>query len=261
MGDKMKRTMALALSVFATFLVIAMQPANAQTEGGEYELAVKKALAELKKVPADMAVLETSNKNLSKSDLVQIETSKMLDKQARRIKDVDAPALIRRAAEFDRKNQQTLASGCSANATADAALARRCNAANDAARAEMAAIQAAQRSVEKQAKMISDTRAAVNKTALANADKRKKNNAAINDLEAKKLGLFSQVIARSMNVVKAKAAASNACRTLTNNEEATCCLSVVSDGKDPKQCNAPLLFKLFENAGVFSTSEIRPLVR
>ena len=62
MGDKMKRTMALALSVFATFLVIAMQPANAQTEGSEYELAVKKALAELKKVPADMAVLETSNK-------------------------------------------------------------------------------------------------------------------------------------------------------------------------------------------------------
>lgn len=257
----MKRTIGLALSVFATFLVVIMQPANAQTGSSEYELAVKKALAELKKVPADMAVLEASNKKLSQSDLVQIDTSKMLDKQTRRIKDVDAPALIRRAQEFDRKNKQTLDSGCSANVTPDPALARRCNAANDLARTEMAAILAAQKSLEKQVKTIADTRAAVNRTTLQNAEKRKKNNAAIRDLEAKKLALFSQVITRSMNVVKAKAAASNACRQLTNNEQASCCLKVVSDGANPAQCNVPLLFTLFENAGVFSTSEVRPQVR
>lgn len=256
----MNSKIALALSVFATFLVVTTQPANAQTDS-DYELAVKKALAELKKVPADMAVLEASNKKLSQSDLAQIETSKMLDKQARRIKDVDAPALIKRAQEFDRKNKQTLDSGCSANATRDPALARRCNAANELARIEMAAIQAAQKSLENQVKMIGTTRAAVNKTTLQNADKRKKNNAAINDLEAKKLVLFSQVITRSMKVVKAKAAASSACKRLTNNEEASCCLKVVSDGSNPAQCNVPLLFKLFENAGVFSTSEVRPLAR
>ena len=106
--------------------------------------------------------------------------------------------------------------------------------------------------------MIGQTRTAVTVTTLDNFGQQKKNKAALTDLQARKLALYSQVITRSMNLVKGKAAASQACTSLPL-EKASCCLQVVSDGRGPAQCDAELLFKLFAKAGAFSTTEVMPI--
>jgi hypothetical protein len=252
---KMKTLLSLML-IFATVL-----SANAQTgeKKSETEIAIQKAMTELQQVPNDMRVLEESNKKLAISNQAQFDTRKMLDKLERKIREEDAPALTKQIEEFQAKMRRLLDSGCGADVTTDRELAMRCNAANDNARTERDKLMATQDNLNSQMQMINQTHQAVNTTTLENAAQQKKNNAALNDLQAKKLELYSQVIARSMSIVKNKAIASEACKTLTPLEKASCCLSVVSDGRNPAQCDVELIFKLFENAGAFRITEVRPI--
>lgn len=243
-----------------TTLLITLATATAQTneKKNEAEIAVEKAMIELRQIPSDMKVLEESNKKLAISNQVQDDTTKMLNKQEQQIKNEEVPALLSRARKFDENIQNVLNRGCGANQTTDPNLARFCNSENEKARIERDALLAAQDSLGKRMQMIADARKAVTRTTLANFAQEKTNNAAISDLQSKTLELHSQVITRSMSIVRSNAIASQACKTLSPLEKASCCLSVVSDGRNPAQCDVELLFKLFENAGAFRTAEVKP---
>lgn len=250
----MKMLLAMTL-MFATVLA-----ANAQTgkEKSEFEIAVQKAMTELRRVPSDLTVLDESNKKLAKSNQAQLDTTKMLDKLQRKIQYEDAPALDKKIDELNAKIQRTRASGCPEERTeVSVEMANRCNALNAETNRERATLAAAQDNLASQVQMINQTRQTVYTTTLENAAQQKKNDAVFNDLQAKKLALYSLVITRSMSIVRSKAVASKACATLPL-EKAHCCLSVVNDGKDPAQCDLELLFKLFEAAGAFSTTEVKP---
>jgi hypothetical protein len=176
----------------------------------------------------------------------------MLKKQANKLQYEDAPAIDKRIDELQEKARRLLASGCAADVTTDAELARRCNAANDEVRKERAAIKADQESLGEKAVWIGEMRQAAYDTTAKNATQQKKNNADYNDLLAKKLALFQDVITRSLSIVENQAVARKACVSLPL-EEAHCCLSVVNDRKNPKECDIGIeaLFNLFTNGGVF----------
>jgi len=249
----MKLLLAMMLMV-ATVL-----PANAQTEQSELEIAVQNAMTALRRIPSDLAVLDESNKKLARSNQEQTDTTQMLDKLQHKIQYGDFPALSKKIDELNEKIARTRASGCPEERTeVSVELANRCNALNAESRSERARLEVAQSNMNNQIKMINQTRQAVSTTTLENAAQQRRNNAALDDLQAKKLELYSQVITRSMNLVRSKAVASQSCKSLLPLEKASCCLSVVSDGTNPARCGVELLFKLFENAGAFSTTEVMP---
>lgn len=244
----MKLLFAIAL-MFATIL-----PANAQAEKSEIEIAIQNAMTVLRQIPGDLVVLDESNKKLAKSNQEQIDTTKVLDKQQHKIQYEEWPELSKKIDELNEKIARTRASGCPEERTAVAVeLAIRCNALNAESRGERARLEAIQNNMNSQIQTINQKRQTVSSTTLANAAQQKRNNAALDDLQSKKLSLYAQVITRSMNLAKSKAIASQSCKSLTL-EKAHCCLSVVSDGTNPAQCDVELLFKLFENAGAFSTT-------
>jgi hypothetical protein len=231
--------------------------ANAQTgkEKSELELAILKSMREVEEVPKDMLLIEESNKKLAMSNQAQTDTLEMLKKQANKLQYEDAPAIDKRIDEIQERARRLLADGCAADATTDAGLARRCNAANDALRKERDAIKADQESLGKRAVWIGEMRQAVYDTTLKNAKQQKQNNADFNDLQAKQLALFSGIITRSLSIVKNQAAARKACASLPL-ENSHCCLSVVNDGKNPEVCDIGVeaFFNLFKNGGVFPSN-------
>ena len=254
--------MKTLLTIILTFAAArTTTAARSEDKKSEAEVAVQGALVALREVPNDMKVIDDSNKKLAISNQTQTDTSKMLNVQEQKIRNEEAPALMARAQKFDENVQNVLNRGCGANQTTDPNLAKYCNDENEKARIERDAILAAQAAMSKRMQMIADTRKAVSDTVLANVEQTKKNNAAYNDLLAKKMSLQSTAITRSMGIVKSRAAASKACKSLKPNEKASCCLSVISDGRDPKQCDVELIFNLFEGAGVFGSNIVVPGTR
>jgi hypothetical protein len=242
----MKVLLAMTLA-FATALT-----ANAQ-ENSDLEIAIQTSMRELAQVPKDMLLIDESNKKLARSNQAQTDTTEMLNKQARKLQDEEAPAIDKRIDKLKEKARQLLASGCGADTTTDAELARRCNAANDELAKQRDALKADQESLKKRAVLIGEGRKAVAATTLKNAAQQKKNNADYNDLVSKKLALFQDVITRSLKIVERQAMASKACASLQPLENASCCLSVVNDGKPARECDIGVeaLFNLFKNGGVF----------
>ncbi|HEX9390759.1 MAG TPA: hypothetical protein VF928_05555 [Usitatibacteraceae bacterium] len=251
----MKTLLTIILTVAATITTTAAQSEEKKSDA---ETAVQGAMVELREVPNDMKLIDDSNKKLAISNQTQTDTTKMINALEQKIRNDDAPALMTRARKFDESVQNALSRGCGANQTTDPNLANYCNTENEKARLERDAILAAQAAMSKQMQMIADTRKAVADTTVANAAQTKKNNAAFNDLLAKKMGLQSVAITRSMSIVKSRAIAGKACKTLSPLEKASCCLSVVSDGRDPAQCDVELLFNLFEGAGAFGSNVVKP---
>lgn len=248
--------MKFLLAITLMFAAVLTANAQAEEERSEAEVEVQKAMTELRQIPSDIKLLDESNKKLAISNQVQTETTKMLNRQEQKIKNEDAPSLMGKVNEFDEKVQKILSRGCGANFTPDRELAEYCNAANDEARKERTSIEATQTDLRNRMQMIIQTRTAVSETTLKNFEQQGKNDAALNNLQARKLTLYSQVITRRMRLAKSNAIASQACKSLPL-EKASCCLQVVSDGRNPAQCDVELLFKLFENAGAFSTTEVR----
>jgi hypothetical protein len=245
----MKMLLAMTL-VFAT-----AQTANAQTgkEKSDLEIAIQTSMRELVQVPKDMLLIDESNKKLAMSNQAQTDTTEMLNKQARKLQYEDAPAINKRIDEIQERARRLLASGCAADTTTDADLARRCNAANDQMAKERDAIKADQESLKQKAVWIGEMRKAVAVITLKNAAQQKKNNADYNDLVAKRLALFQDVITRSLRIAEKQAVASKTCGTLQPLENAHCCLSVVNDGKPARECAIGIeaLYNLFKNGGVF----------
>ena len=245
----MKMLLAMTLA-FATAVI-----ANAQTgeEQSDLEIAIQTSMRELVQVPKDMLLIEKSNKELAMSNQVQTDTTGMLNKQARKLQDEEAPAIDKRADELQEKARRLLASGCGADTTTDAELAKRCNTANAELAKQRDALKADQESLKKRAVLIGEGRKAVTATTLKNAAQQKKNNADYNDLVTKKIALFQDVITRSLKIAERQAVASKACESLQPLENAHCCLSVVNDGKPARECDIGIeaLFNAFKNGGVF----------
>lgn len=233
---------------------------NAQAQGtkGDVVIGIQKAMGELLQIPKSISLIEESDNKIKASDQVQSETLIMLKRQEDKIRNEEAPALqdrINRLVEF---SKQQLNSGCSADVSSDLELVKRCNAANDQAGKERDEIQKATASIGSRMDLIRDGNAAVYATTTENFEKRKQNRAALADLQARKTALQKQIIAGSMSFPKSQAAARTACKSLPL-ETAHCCLSVANDSKTAAECDVELLFKVFQNAGVFSTPVVRPV--
>ncbi|HKO57773.1 MAG TPA: hypothetical protein VJ276_18035 [Thermoanaerobaculia bacterium] len=248
--------MKTVLAMFLTLAMAVTASAHAEEPKSDAEVALQKMMAELRQVPSDMKLIDESNANLAISNLDLAKTTKTIDKEARAMKDEEVPALIKRAQEFDDNIQVGLDRGCGAKQTTDPELAKYCNTANDEAAIEKKKLEEAQADLLHRMQMIPKRRKDVEVTTLANFEAKGKNDRARDALRSRQQELYSQIITRSMSLITSKAAATKACVSLPP-EEATCCLRVVSDGENPALCGVERLFKLFENAGVFSTSEVR----
>ncbi len=246
--EKMKVLLAMSL------VLVVAQGANAQARNeSDLEIAIRASMREVVQVSKDMVLIDESSKKLAISNQAQADTTEMVNKQARKLEYEDAPAINKRIDEIQERARQLLASGCAADTTTDPDLARRCNAANDEMAKERDAIKADQESLAKKAAWIGEMRNAVTNTTLKNAAQQKKNNADYNDLSAKKLALFQDVITRSLSIVERRAAAIKTCAALENPENTHCCLSVVNDGKPASACDMGIeaLYNQFKNGGVF----------
>lgn len=245
-----------------TFLLAMVVAANAvqDKKQSDAQEAIDKIMAELKDTLAELSVLDESDKKLALSNKIQLETTEMLNRTENKIKHEDIPALQQRAREADEMRQQAIDSGCPPEGgKAPIDLANRCNPIVRAHRAKVDKILEDKEVIEGNLATIKETREAVSKTTLANAKQQKENNARRDQLKANKLGLYSQLITNSMSIAKAKAAAVNACKSLSG-EQAHCCLSVVWDGANPERCEVELIYQVFEKAGIFSTTIIKPKV-
>jgi hypothetical protein len=243
--------MLLAMS----FVLAVAQTANAQTGNGngELEIAIQTSMRQVVLVSKDMVLIDESNQKLALSNQLQTDTTKILNEQARKLRDEDAPAINKRIDDVQERAQRLLDSGCNGKHTTDEDLAKRCSAANDEVAKEGEAIKADQKRLGDTAAWIVATRKAVADTTLKNAAQQKKNTADYNDLVAKKLALFQDVITRSLSIAERRARAIKTCAALQNPENAHCCLSVVNDGKSARECDMGVeaLYNVFMNGGVF----------
>jgi hypothetical protein len=135
------------------------------------------------------------------------------------------------------------------------ALANRCNPLIAASNEEHDKIVKAYQDLKDRLATIAKTRDAVAKTTLANFDRQKTNRARREELQVTKRDLMGQIISRSLSVIANKAAAVKACESLAG-EKAHCCLSVVSDGVNPAQCDVELLYQVLENGGAFQSRAV-----
>ena len=223
------------------------------------QAALGKVLAGLQAAMGELTALDESDRQLAASNRTQVETTAMLDRAEHKITDEVAPALDRRGQEWNLARQQAVDSGCppeGGETTPD--IAARCNPIAHALNIKHKQIEDDLQAMIREATTIRDTRQAVSQTTVANALKQKANNARRADLQAVKEQLYNESIAAALRLVQGKAAASQACKALES-ERAHCCLAVVWDGVNPKQCDVGLLFKVFEKAGLFSTNVVTPV--
>jgi hypothetical protein len=251
----LKITVLLAM----TLVFLAAVTADTQKrEKSEAEIAYEKSMTELDGTLSKLTAIAESNKKLAKSNQAQIDGLALLAKQERKILNVDGPALKEKIIEFNKMRARVIASGCPEEPTmVSQAEAVRCDALADQINEQHVSLQQAKKDQAGDLASIADMRVLSYNTTLENAKQQKQNNADSNDLEARKLVLFSEVITRAMKIVKNQAAARQACASRTLSlEESSCCLSVVDDGKNPKDCAMGVtgLYNLFKNGGVFSNN-------
>lgn len=250
---KIKMLLVAAL-IFASALTVAAQTEKPKSEA---EIALEKAITELGPTLNRLTALDESNKDLVRSMGILDLSIKENKRLKLKIDNEIRPALTERFVKLREKKTQLLASGCPEGAMVATELAKRCNAQIDKLNAEYVDLYAARVKQIRDADLIEKTLKDAYAATLENFTQQKKNNAAIEDLRVKKLELYKEVITRSLKVVKGAAAASDACKSLPL-EKASCCLSVVTDNRNPAECDVELLFKLFEKSGVFSTTEVKP---
>jgi hypothetical protein len=249
----------LGTLLMISLMSIAMST-NAQSDGerSATQVAIDKARADLKDAMRELSSLDDSDKSLARSNRAQSDTTEMLNRSETKIKTIDLPAIQERGRLWDIKRQNVINSGCPADGgIMDPATADRCNSIVRPLNIERARILKDYQNLESRAASIQKTRAAVTKTTVENAQKQKANNARRDDLQTQKLQLMSQVITRSLSLIADKAAATNACQSLPA-ERAHCCLSVISDGVDPKQCDVELVYNVLDGAGIFQGGAVVP---
>jgi len=208
---------------------------------------------------ARLKITQTRSEIGSKDNQRQIETSGMLDRSERRIRSEEIPAIVERGRHADVMRQNALNSGCpEGGGEVPIATANRCNPLVQAHRAEVERIEADVASIKQRLSTISAGREAVSQSTLANAQKQKENNARRQELDASQLQLQSQMAIRALAVAGNRGKATKACKAIKENEEAHCCLSVVSDGANPARCGVKLIYRVFLDAGLFGTAAVVP---
>jgi DNA repair exonuclease SbcCD ATPase subunit len=249
----MRVTLAILLTLAMTL------PLNAGSEQTETATdVIDQAIANLKPLMKEETTLDESDKKLARSNQTQIETLAMLNSAESKIRLEKGPALNERGKLWDQKRRDLIDSGCPPEGgVMPADIANRCNPLVRALNDEHEQIFREAQALKEQLLTIGATRAAVSETTANNAKQQKTNNARREDLMARKSKLYAQAIAALRNIGAAKAALSKECKDLTDLEAAHCCLSVIWDGVDPRQCNVELLYNVFEKAGFFHTSEVR----
>jgi hypothetical protein len=251
----MKALLALSLILATVVAASSQQAGEPKTDA---EIALQKMMAELRQVPSNIKLLDESNASLAISNQDLAKTTKTINKDEHAMTYEEVPALMQRAKAFDDSIQVPLNRGCGAKVTTDPELAKYCETANEAARIERTKLEKAKDDLVRRMQMIPQRRKDVEMKTLANFEAKGKNDRALKGLRSRQQELYSQIITRSMSVITNKAAATQACVALPP-EEATCCLRVVSDLENPALCGSEKLFKLFEKAGIFSSSEVRPV--
>jgi|GEM_PF-6510152 len=97
-----------------TLLLVMAQPAIATTVTipRPSQDAVSKAVADLKGPIAELSDLDKSDKDLAASKQVQADTTEMLDRDDKRLREVDYPALNERIDQFNAWRQRLIDSSC-----------------------------------------------------------------------------------------------------------------------------------------------------
>lgn len=257
--------MRTALAVALTLSVGLSADVFGQPRPSEGQAAIAKLREEMKVPGVRLQALDESDRKLAISDQAQIDTTDLLKRSERRILEEDRPRWKVRWDAFQLSKQQHIASGCPWDGgQLPEADADRCNRAIIPLNTELAAL------VKEEARLnglladIATTRQAVTDTTLANWRQRKTNYALRDDLEALKASqeaelrkLYVAAIIEAVGQAKLRDKASRACEAITKIEESVCCHRVVWDQVPPAQCDVPLIYGVFERAGIFQSTIIR----
>jgi hypothetical protein len=249
--------------LIATILMLAIvlptgaQAANSQSDA---QAALDQIAVDLKAALVELTAIDESDKKLAISNQVQIDTTEMLNRSERRIKMEEIPALQERGKAADEMRQQVIDMGCPPEGgEGPIELVNRCNPLAEKHRGIVENILEDMKVIKESLATIESTRQAVSETTLANAQQQKANNYRRDQLQATKLQLYNKMISQSLAIAKNKSIASQACKALSDVEEAHCCLSVVWDGANPDRCGVELIYQVFQRNGIFGTREVKPV--
>jgi hypothetical protein len=217
------------------------------------ELKINDTIAELK------ANSET-DKVIALSNQTQIDSTAMAKKQDARIHN-ELVKLQMRSDESDRMKQTIIDSGCpTSGGEVPAEIADRCNPLIREYNSMVEKIKREFAELLKQQETINQIWKSISDTTLANAEKKKKNDAERKELESNLRQLYAQRINQTIAKmgIKQKAEAAKQCKSISDLEAASCCMSVVMDGADPNRCNVVLVYKVLEQGSFFKTSVVVP---
>lgn len=203
---------------------------------------IDQAMQDLKGTLAQISALDETDRKLTRSNQVQIDTTKMLDRSENKIKHEVLPELKMKGEQWDIKRQNHIDSGCPAEGgRMPIEQANRCNPVTDVLNAEREELLQKFRDLKDQMETIDKTRRAVSETTLANAQQQKANNARRDELQARKKlqeGLLLTLRTKS-----------HSCQTQLRKKGVTCeaiklqCGMVQFDGADaglpPSEKDAP----------------------
>jgi hypothetical protein len=258
--------MKTLLTIALTFALLLSANSVQEKKPSEAQAAIDNLLAEMKGTLAKATALDESDRKLALSNQTQIDTTTMLNRSESKIKQEEIPKVDERVKKWNTKRQQHIDGGCPANATMlPKPEAERCNKETDALMAEHAQIAKDGNALIEQLVIIEQTRRSVSETTIANAQKQKENRALRDELEAtKKLQegelrkLYADRITEALSTLESKQKASEACKSIKDADKLHCCNSVVWDRVSRAQCDVPLIYTLFEKAGLFATPAVKP---
>jgi hypothetical protein len=250
--------------IVAMILFVAPSMDGQQTKRSETQIAINKLRALMAEPLAELSALAASDKALEVSNGVQITRGVTLDRLKRKI-ETDQMALNARLEALDEKKRQYVESGCPAGGgMLPPAVADRCNQERIPLNEEYATLTKEDEALKSQLATIAPTRQDVTDTTFSNFQKQKANAARREGLDAFNVAQESQLrklyltgIADVVKRADLRAKAVKACEAISPLETSVCCLGVVSDMRNPAQCNVPLIVRAFEKAGIFGTTIVK----
>lgn len=255
-------------ALLTTALVFAMAlPVGAarSQKPDEAKAEIDRIRGEMKDALGEVTALDRSDRALAMSNQAQIDTTKMLKDIKNKVERVDMPALKEQDRLWSIKRQQYIDSGCPPQGgEMPPEVVKKCEPVRIALNAELSKIVADAEDLAKKLVFVDEGNAAVTATTLANVKKQKDNAARRYELETLQRTLeaslrrqYAARITASMKDLEKRAKAAQACTAIPDLEEAACCHQVVSDGRNPRQCNVPLIYEYFERGGAFQTPVVR----
>jgi hypothetical protein len=201
----------------------------------------------------NLTALDDADKKIKQSDDDQIFVLAALNKIEARIINEDLPALQARANEADAVRQSIIDSGCpEGGGEVEASLAARCNALIDAHSVLVDGIVRDMEGLKSQMNTVVEGKQAVSETTMKNFAARKENDYQRGQLEQKKLQLQFDMVRKALEIPGRVAKASQVCASISDPYTAHCCLSVINDNKNPRDCGSEVIYNRFMQGGIFS---------